>query len=246
MDRFNDFCSRFEELLEHQPSLSNRIETGRKLLSELTAQMDWYTSFMERMLLDRQFRESQRPTLWPNEVTLHRSPSGSFVVLSYIWDAYLTDTIHDHGSWGIVGTLYGTILERKYKRKDDGKTEGYANLQETSFVSMRPGDTIYVLPLDEGIHRMENPAASPSISINLYGKSMRRGYTQFFYPDQNAVVRAYPPKAVREVLAVKALGTTGKPWAGDILKRFLNQGPPDPVRRECELALRKLEGKPTP
>jgi predicted metal-dependent enzyme (double-stranded beta helix superfamily) len=241
MDRFADFCRSFEELSEQQPSISNRIEAGRKLLSELTARMDWYSSYLERMVLDRQFQESQKPTLWPNEVTLYRSPSGSFVVLSYIWDAYLTDTIHDHGSWGIVGTLYGTILERKYKRKDNGATMGYADLQETSFVSMSPGDTIYVLPLNEGIHRMENPADSPSISINVYGKTMRRGYTQFFYPEKKAVVRAYPPKAVREVLAVKVLGTTGEPWAGDILKRFLDQGPSEPVRKECELALHKLD-----
>jgi predicted metal-dependent enzyme (double-stranded beta helix superfamily) len=246
MDRFDDFCRSFEEILAQETTVFHRIEEGRKRLSELTAQMDWYKTFLERMVLDRDFRESQKPTLWPNEVTLYRSPSGAFVVLSYIWDAYLTDTIHDHGSWGIVGTLHGTILERKYKRNDDGKTEGYAELQETSFVSMQPGDTIYVLPLNEGIHRMENPADCPCISINVYGKTMGRGYTQFFYPDKKAVVRAYPPKATREVLAVKVLGSTGESWAGDILKRFLNEGPSAPVRKECEQALRKLNGEPTP
>jgi len=240
MDRFENFCCRFEEVLEQPPSVLHRIEAGRKLLSELTAQMDWYREFLGRMVLDREFRERQKPSLWPNEFTLYRSPSGSFVVLSYIWDAYLSDTIHDHGSWGIVGTLSGTLLERKFKRIDNGKTEGYAELEETSLVTMHPGDTIYVLPLNEGIHRFENLTDCPGISINVYGKTMRRGYTQFFYPDKKAVIRAYPPKAAREVMAIKVLGATGEPWAGDILKQLLDQEPSAPVRQECELALRKL------
>ena len=79
MDRFDDFCRSFEEVLAQQTPMLHRIEEGRKRLSELTAQMDWYKIFLERMVLDQQFRESQKPTLWPNEFTLYRSPSGSFV-----------------------------------------------------------------------------------------------------------------------------------------------------------------------
>ena len=54
-------------------------------------------------------------------------------------------------------------------RLDDGKKEGYAELEEVSSIVLNPGETTYVLPLNKGIHRMENLGRDTAITINVYG-----------------------------------------------------------------------------
>jgi predicted metal-dependent enzyme (double-stranded beta helix superfamily) len=35
-------------------------------------------------------------------------------MLAYIWEPKQMDVIHDHNSWGVVGTLSGMVSEKKY------------------------------------------------------------------------------------------------------------------------------------
>ncbi|MBK7550158.1 MAG: cysteine dioxygenase family protein, partial [Syntrophaceae bacterium] len=158
-----------------------------------------------KMVLEPAAIARQKTGIWPNEFTLHRAPDRSFVVLAYIWDAGLADIIHDHGSWGIIGTLVAKLGERKYERIDDGRREGYCELRETSGGVFGPGETTFVLPLDEGLHAMHNPTDGVAVSVNVYGKTVRPGYIRFFDPARRTVTRTYPPQTLKEVLAVKTL-----------------------------------------
>ena len=235
------FCENLSDLLRVGPDISTLISTGRSLVVELMNQTEWFGDILRRMLFDKEFSQSQKPSIWPNEITLHRSPDRSFLVLCYIWDQGRRDTIHDHGSWGIIGSFVQAIGERKYMRLDDGKREGYAELEEVSSIVLNPGETTYVLPLNKGIHRMENFGSDTAITINVYGPNIRKGYVQFFYPEMNLVNRAYPPKTLREALAVRALGSLTAPWSEELLKRVLASGLPDYIKKEGEISLARIK-----
>ena len=235
------FCESFNDLLKGKPDISAIIRTGRTLVSELMNEKKWFGDILQRILFDKEFSESQKPGIWPNEITLHRSADRSFLVLCYIWDPGLSDAIHDHGSWGIIGSFVRSIGERRYMRVDNGKKEGYAELEEVSSIILNPGETTYVLPLNKGIHRMENFGSDMAITINVYGPNVRKGYVQFFYPERNSVNRVYPPKTLREALAVRALGSLAAPWSEGLLKRVLASALPDYIKKECEISLARLK-----
>ena len=235
------FCESFNDLLKGKPDMSTIIRTGRTLVSELMNEKEWFGDILERLLFDKEFSDSQKPGIWPNEITLHRSSDRSLLVLCYIWDPGLSDAIHDHGSWGIIGSFVQPIGERKYMRLDDGKKEGYVELEEVSFIVLNPGETTYVLPLNKGIHKMENFGSDMAITINVYGPNVRKGYVQFFYPEMNSVNRVYPPKTLREALAVRALGSLAAPWSEELLKRVLASALPDYIKKEGEISLARLK-----
>jgi predicted metal-dependent enzyme (double-stranded beta helix superfamily) len=240
MEHFETFCDRVQKTLAEEKGVLRRIERVRDLVSALASTPGWFEEFMSKMILDRAFIESQKPSMWPNEITLYRSPDKSFITLAYIWDAKLADIVHDHGSWGVIGTLCAKLKERKYERLDDGKREGYAELLETESKVYGPGETTFVLPLNEGLHAMENPTDGIAISVNAYGKTIGRGYTQFFDPANKTVTRAYPPRALKEVLAAKALAAFGTSRAEATLLEALSVPQPSHLREEFEAALRKL------
>ncbi len=235
------FCESFDDLLKGKPNVSTLISTGRALVSELVSRKEWFGDVLERLLFDKGFSEGQKPGIWPNEITLYRSPERTFLVLCYIWDPGLSDAVHDHGSWGIIGSFLRPIGEKKYIRLDDGKKEGYAELEEVSSIVLKPGETTYVLPLNKGIHRMENFGSDTAITINVYGPNVRKGYVQFFYPEMNSVNRVYPPKTLREALAVRALGSIAAPWSEELLKRVQASALPDYIKKEGEISLAKLK-----
>jgi predicted metal-dependent enzyme (double-stranded beta helix superfamily) len=241
ISNLEQFCQQFQAFLEEKPDMSRLTHAGEIMLSELMSQKDWFGDILRKILFDRDFNENQKVGIWPNEITLFRSPDRSFQVLCYIWGPYLADAVHDHGSWGIIGSFVQPIGERKYTRLDDGSREGYAELKEVSSAVLHPGETTSVLPLNNGIHRMENRSDNFAVTINIYGRSIRRGYIQFFYPENKAVARVYPPKSLREVLAVRAAGALCASWSDDLLKEVLSSELPDHIRKESEYSLAKMK-----
>jgi predicted metal-dependent enzyme (double-stranded beta helix superfamily) len=240
MKRFEDFCGRIQKLLADEKTISRKIENGRELVSELLSRQDWFFDYLKKMILEPAAFENRRPGIWPNEYTLHRSPDRSFVVLAYIWDAKLADIVHDHGAWGIIGTLCGKLGERKYERLDDGKREGYAELRETAHRVCEPGETTFVLPLNKGIHAMDNPTGGIAASINVYGKTIRQGYIQFFDPEKKTITKVFPPRTLREVLAVKTITALDPSRAEGVLREALGTSQPPQLKQEYESALLKL------
>jgi predicted metal-dependent enzyme (double-stranded beta helix superfamily) len=240
---FKDFCRRFHVLVEKKPPLAAIIEEGRSLVGELSSDPEWFREILERLVLDREYLDRQRISIWPNEVTLYRDPNRSFVVLAYLWEPRDTDTIHDHGSWGIIGELISPALERKFRRLDDGRGRGHAELEETSSRVIKPGDTTFVLPLNEGIHQMENLTDDMAVSINVYGKTVRKGYVQYFYPERKSVRPVFPPRTFKEILAIRTLGAVDRSWAEDILRTALRDPLPDFLRKECEDSLALLDAQ---
>lgn len=233
---FENFCQRFQELTGKNEDISVILEKGIPIVQELISSDLWFRDFMKEALIKRTWLKQQQPTLWPNELNLYRSPDQSFLVLAYIWEPFSVDTIHDHGSWGIVASFINDIKEVKFRRRDDGTVAGYAELEETGTRVLKAGEITHVLPLNAGIHQMENLSGEIAVTLNIYGRTVRRGYLQFFDRERKTVKRVYPPRTYKEVLMVRTIGTMG--LGEDILKGALVNPLPDYVREEYEAALR--------
>jgi predicted metal-dependent enzyme (double-stranded beta helix superfamily) len=238
-----EFCTRFRELREEKRDLSRFIPGGRVLLGELIKDPTWFREYLERLILDSDFLNAQEPSIYPNEVTLYRSPDRSFLIQVYFWEPRTTSAVHDHGSWGIVGALVHPVRERKYRRLDDGKTEGKAELEEISRAWIQPGETTYVLPLNAGIHLMEAPEEKGSVTLSVYGRSVRYGFIQFFDLNRKTVRRVYPPRVLKKVLAIRTLGYLAEPWGEEILKASASKPRSEYLETEIEQALARFRRK---
>ena len=88
----------------------------------------------------------------------------------FIWPPSTETQIHDHSSWGVYRCVWGSVLEERYERLDDGSLTDYAHLRKAWQLWWSPQDgASSVLHHDGGIHRVGNPGESPAISVHLYG-----------------------------------------------------------------------------
>ena len=214
--RLEEFCSRFQAFLEQTPETNQIFKTGEQLVREVLDDNQWFGEILRKLISDPSFSEGQTPSVFANEVALYRSPDRLFSVLAYIWEPHTLCEIHDHSSWGIIGSLLRPMREVRYRRLDDGRLEGYAELEEVSSRMIEPGGTSRVLPLDKGIHQTGSATDQFSISLGIYGRSIRKGYFQLFAPSEKKVVRAYPPKLFKQILAVRALKSAPDLWAKEL------------------------------
>lgn len=230
-------CKEFHSLLDKRTEIDQIIGEGQNIVQRYTAGHDWFIDYLRSIHEGRKLYNEQRASLWPNEITLYRSPDQSLIIFLYVWEPHTVDAVHDHGSWGIIGTMFGSAKETKYQRIDDGCREGFAELERGPSLTLNHGQTTHVLALDKGIHRMENVTDGVCITLNVYGRPVRKGLTQFFYPEQKTVRRMYPPKTHKEVLIIRSLGYLGTAWARDILDTYRKNELPDYIRRECDLSI---------
>ncbi|MEN6374370.1 MAG: cysteine dioxygenase family protein [Smithella sp.] len=240
MDRFEKFCGEYQKMLSGEKNVFRGIERGRELVAELTSQPDWFCSYLGKIISHESSVGIERSGIWPNEYNIYRSPDKSFIVLAYIWEAGQEDVIHDHNGWGVVGTLFGKMREKKYKRLDDGTQEGFCELQEESNEVLGPGETTFVLPLNKGLHVMDNAADGIAVSINVYRKLIERNYIQSFDPVGKKVTRLFPGRTLREVLAIKTLAEINPLQTEEVLQKALGASKPPFLKKEYEEVLLRL------
>jgi predicted metal-dependent enzyme (double-stranded beta helix superfamily) len=241
MNDFEQLNQELHKILERKPALPRLIEQVSPIVSEFAGNTRWFHEFIENKVFDTEFFSAQLNSIWTNEITLFRSSDREVTILAYIWSPHSVDTIHDHGSWGIIAPFGQPIDERKYRRLDDGTNEGYAELKEISYKTIKPGDTTSVLPLDEGIHRIENPTENHMMSLNVYGQPLRHGYVHFFDQASRKVWRAFPPRTYKQIMAIRAMANIDEPWVERLLTNALNRDLPDFIKDQCQFTLRQLE-----
>ncbi len=240
MDRFEKFCNEFRKIVSQDENVFQSIEHGRESVAELTSRPDWFCSYLEKIIFPGSVSGLERSGIWPNEYTLYRSPDKLFVAFAYIWDIGQADFIHDHNAWGIVGTLFGKVGEKKYERCDDGKQEDFCEIRETSESVFGPGETTFVLPLNKGLHAMDNSTDKVAVTVNVYHKVVERNYIQSFDPSGKTVTRVFPPRTYKEMMAVKALSVIDPSRTEYVLQKALGNSSPPYLKKEYEAALRKL------
>jgi predicted metal-dependent enzyme (double-stranded beta helix superfamily) len=240
MDRFETFCGQYRKMLSEDKTVFRSIERGRELVAELTSRPDWFCDYLEKMISREALAGSERFGIWPNEYTIYRSPDKLFIVLAYIWEVGQADFVHDHNAWGIVGTVFGKMGEKKYERLDDGTREGFCEIRETANCVIGPGETTFVLPLNRGLHAMDNSEGEIAVSVNVYRKVIDRNYIQSFDPVEKTVTRIFPPRTLKEVLAVKALAVIDPLRTEEVLQKALGASSPPYLKQEYEAVLRRL------
>lgn len=101
------------------------------------------------------------------------APDGSYALQVFVWPAGSWTKVHDHSSWGALRCTFGSVVEDRYERLDDGSVLEHARLRKTWRKEWREsGGVSTVLPYDGGIHRIGNPGEETAISVHHYGPRM--------------------------------------------------------------------------
>lgn len=100
----------------------------------------------------------------------HEGRGGSYSLEVFFWPPAGRTRIHDHATWGAYQCVWGSLMEERYERLDDGSRVNHARLKRLWQLPWGPNDGIStVLPYDGGIHRLGNPGKLAAISVHLYG-----------------------------------------------------------------------------
>ena len=219
---FDNYCSNLEKRLsgieKEEEAIAAVTEEVNSLLKDPTFLVEQLTEMAEGKmeLLSTDY----------NDVTLYRSPEGRFSVRLFVWEAFVPYPVHDHGSWGVVGSLAGQVQETKYKRLDDAEEENYAHLEEIKKSVLTPGGITKVYPLNRGIHHMEAMEGKTALTLHTYGAPVRKGYIRGFVPDRKTTYRIFPPKYGPRIIGMKALNAINQDIAGKVMDRVESEGHP--------------------
>ncbi len=103
---------------------------------------------------------------------VYRDPRGLCVVLALLWKPRTASAVHDHASWGVMGTFANAIEITNFDRVDDGKQSGFAELKTREVLPSAEGNVAVVIPPKVDIHRMANPTDRQTITIHTYGREV--------------------------------------------------------------------------
>lgn len=121
-----------------------------------------------------------RPELVPPDLTnqrrppgtpylLHRSPAATIFAMAS--PPGFVSTVHDHGSWGLVGQVSGEEFETGY-RFATGK-QGLVRLKLAGAQRhLRPGDIVEILPPDHDVHQVTTVGAINSVTIHVFARDV--------------------------------------------------------------------------
>ena len=232
------FSDELENLVSQEKEQPVFLAEAQGLLKKLLPDREFVCNVMEQMITDDAFLKERIGTIDRHDLTLYLSPKGSFSMRLFVWLPSVPYPVHDHGSWGVVGGYANSTLEVKYRRLDDGSTEGHARIEERARNILHPGDTTCILPFE--IHHMGSSNDQTSLTVHVYGKPLRKGFIQCFNPQNNSVHNLITPKLDKRLFAVRALGAIG----GNLVKAPIEKAGHDPhplVRWESIAAMEKVD-----
>jgi len=120
---------------------------------------------------------------------LYADPDGRFHVLAVVFPEGTSSGVHHHGCWGVIGYLRGSDEETRYRSlSDSGDT---ASLEESSRHVWSTGDITYLLPPDEGWHRVRSAGPGDGVSVHVLCRTPR-DHPHRFWDRKTEVVHPYP------------------------------------------------------
>lgn len=124
---------------------------------------------------------------------LHEEPDHSLAIFVVTWMPGDETPPHDHGTWAVIAGLDGHETNHWWKRFDDGKTPGYADVRRSG--AERIDASTIVAMAGDAIHSLHNDSGAVSTTLHLYGRNVD-------YTDR----RKYDP--ARHTIAPYKLGVT--------------------------------------
>ena len=98
---------------------------------------------------------------------LHEEPDHTLAIMVVTWQPRDETPAHDHGTWAIIAGLEGSETNHWWKRVDDGRTPGHAEIERAGSERIEPA-TIIAMPAD-AIHSVENDSGAKSVTLHVYG-----------------------------------------------------------------------------
>src|SRR5215470_11245973 len=109
---------------------------------------------------------------------LHEEPNHDLAVMALAWLPGRGTPPHDHGTWAIVVGVDGEERNEYFRRVDDRKRPGHAELEKVSERVCRKGDVVQMLP--GAIHSVTNVGSGVALSLHVYGRHINHtGRSQF-------------------------------------------------------------------
>jgi predicted metal-dependent enzyme (double-stranded beta helix superfamily) len=170
-----------------------------------------FISLLNAIISQGTYPDVKSETMFESEIVLYRDPERMFSVRLYLWGQGDYDPIHDHNSWGVIGTALGTLDAINYIRVDDGSDGRHAVLEECSRQFIPTGQTFPIYPLNKGIHKTGNANEPAIIQVGIYGRNLTgRDYVNVFDINTGEISRLYLPHVKKCMLARQALEALGK------------------------------------
>jgi predicted metal-dependent enzyme (double-stranded beta helix superfamily) len=203
-------CNRWSEALNTIVDKKDRIEYVQKELPALLRNRDLFVELLGNIASGRPYPDTRQAQLFEDEILLHLNTKPMFSIRMFIYGPGIYTPIHDHTSWGVIGSALGKIGVIKYIREDDGLKQEYARLHKTEDLILEGSQTDVALPLNLGIHQTGNPDSQTSIMVSIYGRPIRQIYIHRFDLENKKVFRMYPPRIKKRLLATQALDILDK------------------------------------
>jgi predicted metal-dependent enzyme (double-stranded beta helix superfamily) len=111
---------------------------------------------------------------------LHEEPDHQLAVFVASWLPKRGTPPHDHGTWAVVAGLEGAERNAFWRRLDDGRRPGYAEIVKVSERTFGRGD---VLAMPAGaIHSVSNDGDRVAVSLHIYGRHVNHTTRSRFDP----------------------------------------------------------------
>jgi predicted metal-dependent enzyme (double-stranded beta helix superfamily) len=109
---------------------------------------------------------------------LHEEVDQTLWVVAFSWLPGGGAPPHDHRTWAVVAGVEGVEKNTYWRRLDDGRRPGHAELAPIGEQVVGPGDVVAFLP--DAIHSVTNETDRVSLSLHVYGRNLNRvGRSQF-------------------------------------------------------------------
>lgn len=204
-EQFQFICGRWAKHLKQINDRDSHMRFIEKELPSLLEKKSIFYEILEKLCAGDPYPDIRYASLFDNEFMLYLDKNRRFSIRMYIYKPSEYTYIHDHNSWGVIGTPFGSLEVIQYDRLDNGEIESQAKLIKTKRKILNPGEVEITLPLNEGIHQTGNPTSKTIIMISVYGTPLRRLYIQRYDNKTQTVRKVYPPRIFRKRIAKMAL-----------------------------------------
>jgi predicted metal-dependent enzyme (double-stranded beta helix superfamily) len=160
---------------------AERIDALKPAFERLLAGDDWLPADLARP------DDTSRMGDGIGQYALYRAEDGSLCLFSLVVPPNASTPVHDHLAWGIVGVYRGVQDETVYRRLDDGRDPGRADLEIAKQNILEPGDVYPLIPPTDDIHYVKTISETSSISIHLLANDTACVWRHKFDPSAGTV-----------------------------------------------------------
>ena len=169
-----DLIADLERITSSASALEKIVSQAKPLLARFVSNAD---------SIAPQFKERGATTY--GRYLLHRAPL--FNITTVVWGPGDGAKAHNHDTWGLVGVVENELQETRFRRRDDGSKEGYADLEIIDVNRNTAGMVSTLLPPGDDIHAMLNVTEKNTVEVHIYGKDLANMQRLQFHVEQKSV-----------------------------------------------------------